>query len=240
MYGIPEKDIPIVLELLNAAVAIMRTEGRECGPMECNQGKVFTRHGREVSLTGWVALQEAIDCRYGALGQGRDRKGEMDARMLRLSHREYVGDPFVVLGEVVSLMAEQADRRAAGLECDMGAAPGVVRVVIEPAAASNDGEPVEFEDAIAPEWSVGKAKGYMEVGAVLSTKDGRSIGNAIVGSLQQGPQCQLAKVYTDAGTMVVLNEQELASLFHAPEWLSDVESHPGWLMHKLKGARKAA
>lgn len=82
-------------------------------------------------------------------------------------------------------------------------------------------------DPNTPPWATGAARGYLEVGAQLCTRDGRRIGNAVV--LQVMPTCKgtAARIYTDAGTDLVLNEAELEELFHEPEWLMKPETSPG-------------
>lgn len=77
-----------------------------------------------------------------------------------------------------------------------------------------------------PPWATGVARGYLEVGAQLCTRDGRRIGNAVV--LQVMPSCKgaSARLWTDACTDLVLNEAELAELFHEPEWLMDPARSP--------------
>jgi len=78
-----------------------------------------------------------------------------------------------------------------------------------------------------PPWATGGARGYLEVGAQLSTRDGRRIGNAVV--LEVMPSCKgaSARIWTDAGNDLVLNEAELDELFHEPEWLMDPATSPG-------------
>lgn len=78
-----------------------------------------------------------------------------------------------------------------------------------------------------PPWATGVARGYLEVGAQLCTRDGRRIGDAVV--LQVMPTCKgtSARIWTDACTDLVLNESELAELFHEPEWLMKPETSPG-------------
>ncbi|MDP3579108.1 hypothetical protein [Methyloversatilis sp.] len=78
-----------------------------------------------------------------------------------------------------------------------------------------------------PPWATGVARGYLEVGAQLCTRDGRRIGNAVVLQVMSTCKGTSAQIWTDACNDLVLNEAELAELFHEPEWLRDPASSPG-------------
>lgn len=82
-----------------------------------------------------------------------------------------------------------------------------------------------YEDnSIAPYWAIRQAKGDLEVGLQLCTKDGRKIGNAhIIGVLTRNKGC-LWTILTDAGNVVSrLTEEEIRSLFYTGCWVSSVE-----------------
>ena len=67
-----------------------------------------------------------------------------------------------------------------------------------------------------PAWAVAFASGdYLQVGAVLPTRDGRRCGNARVLSVNG----ESANVRTDAGNAMTLSHTELAELFHPPRYI---------------------
>ena len=74
-----------------------------------------------------------------------------------------------------------------------------------------------------PPWAVAFATGdYLQVGAVLPTRDGRRCGNARVLSVNG----ETANVRTDAGNAMTLNHTELAELFHPPRYICKPEKNP--------------
>ena len=82
-----------------------------------------------------------------------------------------------------------------------------------------------------PDWAIGKASGYMEVGAQLPTRDGRRVGNAVVLFLETrdigGETLELAQAITDAGTEITFTLAELEGQFHPPTWVMKPEDAPG-------------
>lgn len=88
-----------------------------------------------------------------------------------------------------------------------------------------------------PEWAIGHAKGYMDEGALLPTRDGRRMGNAIVAKMETRDYGPVAKVVTDAGNVCHMTERELEECFFPPKWISNVETHPGvhWAKQKNPG-----
>jgi hypothetical protein len=82
-----------------------------------------------------------------------------------------------------------------------------------------------------PKWAIGEAHGLLQVGAQLSTRDGRKAGNAVIVSAEEyqfrNYKDILFKVLTDAGNTLTLNTAEVFELFYPPEYLMDVATAPG-------------
>ncbi len=77
-------------------------------------------------------------------------------------------------------------------------------------------------DELLPFWAEKLSDGnYMEVGAQLCTKDGRSFGNAKVIGLGIIPHVQIpvAIIQTEAGNEVKLTEKELMQYFYEPKYI---------------------
>jgi hypothetical protein len=74
----------------------------------------------------------------------------------------------------------------------------------------------ESDDVLLPPWASGMAHGnYLAVGAMLPTRDGRRMGNAIV----EGVDAVAVSIMTDAGTKVRMTAIELAEQFWPPTWI---------------------
>jgi len=71
-------------------------------------------------------------------------------------------------------------------------------------------------DKYLPEWAQNTLKGNIPVKAVLPTKDGRRVGNAIVFHIGELWDQKTWWIITDAGTVLRLTHNELAELFHQP------------------------
>lgn len=87
-----------------------------------------------------------------------------------------------------------------------------------------------------PEWAIGRTSLPTIIGAQLRTKDGRKCGNAVTVDfpvLVHG--LILAKVVTDAGTEMLLTENEIGELFYPPEFVMDVSTAPGMIVKASKG-----
>lgn len=88
-----------------------------------------------------------------------------------------------------------------------------------------------------PPWATGEAHGdYTLVGAILPTKDGRRVGNAIVArslGVFIGVQNDLEVflVVTDSGNGMKVTIREMADQFYPPRWVSRVWDHPGVLRY---------
>lgn len=81
------------------------------------------------------------------------------------------------------------------------------------------------DDVLLPPWASGMAHGeYLVVGAMLPTRDGRRIGNAVVVSIEW--ETFLCHIKTDAGTDVTLTEQELEEQFWPPTWVRKTIDSP--------------
>ncbi len=67
-----------------------------------------------------------------------------------------------------------------------------------------------------PPWAGRAATGaYLEVGAILPTRDGRKIGNAVVIAAWHGDGSK-GRILTDAGSVLLLSLGELREFFHEP------------------------
>ena len=60
------------------------------------------------------------------------------------------------------------------------------------------------------------AEPLFTLGAMLPTRDGRRVGNAIVIDVCERFNNRCAVVVTDAGNRIILSECEMNELFHAP------------------------
>lgn len=82
-----------------------------------------------------------------------------------------------------------------------------------------------------PHWAVGLASEYMEVGAVLPTRDGRAMGNATIVQIvtdhehaaELGP---IAITRTDAGNEMLLTRSELEEFFWPPRFVKSIDHYP--------------
>lgn len=94
-------------------------------------------------------------------------------------------------------------------------------------------EPIDFP---MPEWAVARTSHSTTIGAQLRTKDGRKCGNAVTVEFPvESLGLILAKVITDAGTEMLLTENELGELFYQPEFVMDVSTAPGMIVKTAKG-----
>ena len=91
------------------------------------------------------------------------------------------------------------------------------------------------ELALRPHWAIGLAEGYMQRGAQLCTRDGRRMGNAVVAGFETRGEKTFAVAVTDVGTVMRLNQGELAEWFDEPKWLMDVVSHAGVQRARIAG-----
>lgn len=90
---------------------------------------------------------------------------------------------------------------------------------------------------LLPEWAVATTVHSTTIGAQLRTKDGRRCGNAVTVDFPvEHRGLILAKVLTDAGTAMLLTENELDELFYKPEFVMDVSTSPGMLASVKGGA----
>jgi hypothetical protein len=79
-----------------------------------------------------------------------------------------------------------------------------------------------------PDWAVSTAHGELCVGAQLSTRDGRRMGNAVIcGERQDRHGCRPWPVATDSGTLLWMTDAEIAGSFWPPKWIMDPRTHPG-------------
>lgn len=86
--------------------------------------------------------------------------------------------------------------------------------------ATTDDEP--------PPWACGRADDYMDVGAVLPTRDGRVMGNATVTRRMRHAAMggAFVVVLTDAGSRALMTRRELEAQFWPPVWRRDVRWAP--------------
>lgn len=85
----------------------------------------------------------------------------------------------------------------------------------------------ELDDVLMPPWASGMAHGvYITVGAMLPTRDGRRMGNAVVKSIRRQRSFWVADVMTDAGNIVTMTENELREQFWPPTWLRKLDPPP--------------
>ena len=71
-----------------------------------------------------------------------------------------------------------------------------------------------------PPWASDYAHGdYMQIGAILPTRDGRIIGNAYVYRIEFENNRQVAYIKTDAESNAIMTREELTDLFHPPVWI---------------------
>jgi hypothetical protein len=96
------------------------------------------------------------------------------------------------------------------------------------------------EEEWLPEWAISVADG-LAPGAQLCTRDGRSMGNAVI----MGPEKLTEQgrkywpVLTDAGTLMRLSTEEIKAAFWPPRWVMDPRRAPGtrvYLDQEKKGA----
>lgn len=82
----------------------------------------------------------------------------------------------------------------------------------------------EFEEPI-PHWARSASDGrYMIAGSQLRTRDGRVFGNAFVNRIYISKYNQIivAECYTDAGSKINLNLNELKECFYKPIYIMDL------------------
>lgn len=85
---------------------------------------------------------------------------------------------------------------------------------------------------LLPPWAIGVASGnYTLPGALLPTRDGRSMGNAI---MVKEKRHGTFFVVTDSGNYLLVTLEEMKQLFYPPKWLSRVWDHPGVLKHQAE------
>ncbi len=86
----------------------------------------------------------------------------------------------------------------------------------------------ETPDASAPlpAWAARRSLtgDHMEIGAQLSTRDGRRMGNAVVMNVRQGDDGPLASVITDIGNDLEMSEAELKEAFYAPTLIMELSA----------------
>lgn len=78
-----------------------------------------------------------------------------------------------------------------------------------------------------PEWAQGTTTDYCAVNAVLPTRDGRHIGNAVnlglIGKIDiNGEEFNVYSVITDAGTKIKLTLSEMKEFFHEPSYITKI------------------
>ena len=76
-----------------------------------------------------------------------------------------------------------------------------------------------------PDWAIDRTDKYC-VGAQLSTRDGRRVGNAVI-THNHFPSPSPWEVVTDAGSSMRLNEAELHELYWPPQYIMAVDTSPG-------------
>lgn len=89
-----------------------------------------------------------------------------------------------------------------------------------------------------PEWAIAHSSGkYMEVGAQLSTRDGRRTGNAFVNAVSHNELAgePVAEVITDAGWKIVLTEDEMKDTFYPPSYIMNIEEARERFLHVTRG-----
>ncbi len=88
----------------------------------------------------------------------------------------------------------------------------------------------------APPWSIGFAQSYLDIGAVLATRDGRTIGNVTVLAVEPHDRFGfVVKLVTDAGNDVTMREVRTA--FHQPKWIRRIYSPAELVQTISKGVR---
>lgn len=75
-----------------------------------------------------------------------------------------------------------------------------------------------------PQWATGPANETIQPGAMLATRDGRVIGNAVVLATDDVLGWT---VITDQGGTVFLSQDDIAEKFFPPEWVLDLATHQG-------------
>lgn len=74
-----------------------------------------------------------------------------------------------------------------------------------------------------PPWACGFAQSWLDIGAILPTRDGRAIGNATILAIEPHDDlCFVVRLVTDAGTEVRMTEREVHEAFHRPKWIRHV------------------
>lgn len=83
----------------------------------------------------------------------------------------------------------------------------------------------EHENFPLPDWVERRSDGtYMELGAQLTTRDGRRTGNAYVDSIEAHPSLgQLAVVNTDMGNTFRMTATELEDAFYPPAYVMRID-----------------
>lgn len=86
-------------------------------------------------------------------------------------------------------------------------------------------EPRNALHELLPDWAIGLTDRYC-VGAQLSTRDGRMVGNAVI-AFNHFPCPSPWEVVTDAGNTMRLDEDELNELYWPPKYIIAVNASPG-------------
>ena len=94
------------------------------------------------------------------------------------------------------------------------------------------------DSMMLPCWAVGASNGnFMEIGAVLPTRDGRRHGSSVVFSIaiSEFTEGVIAKVVTDSGNTMTMTRNELEASFYPPEFIM---GRPGILDRIRLGCEK--
>lgn len=76
-----------------------------------------------------------------------------------------------------------------------------------------------------PPWACGFAQSYLDIGAILPTRDGRAIGNATILAVEPHDEFGfVVKLVTDAGNDVRMTEREVHTAFHRPKWIRRIDT----------------
>ncbi|MCK9615986.1 MAG: hypothetical protein M0R48_10950, partial [Candidatus Omnitrophica bacterium] len=85
-----------------------------------------------------------------------------------------------------------------------------------------------------PPWAKGNADGdYTKVGALLPTRNGNFVGNAVLVSVLGGNNLSY-QIITDAGNKTTMTLDELKECFHPPMYIVDINDCPAFWAYRHK------
>lgn len=108
-----------------------------------------------------------------------------------------------------------------GLHCFEQALKGMRTAATRATEEGQTNEEWDANDFPLPDWAKRRSDGtYMEIGAQLTTRDGRRCGNAYIDEIEEHETLgQIAVVVTDMGNRIHLTARELEAMFYPPDYV---------------------